>query len=448
MKYYELESSTVELKRDLPKNDQIIKTIIGFCNQQGGKLVIGVGNEGEIIGINDSKINKMMEFIDKTIYEASTPSIIPRIYAQRIGEKSLLIIEVSAGMNKPYYLKSEGIEKGVYVRLGRSTLRATEELIKELRWQSMGIDFERLPIYESEKEELDLKKFENFLHERINHAKVGVLDEILKAYNLIISEHSKIYPTNAGILLFGKNPPKFFSEAMIICSHFKGISGREAIASIDCEDSLFEQFQKAYSFILGRLNSSFIIKGPKRQEELEVPPEAIREALLNAIVHRNYHIRAPIKIAIYDDRIEIFSPGQFVGPLNTQNLNLGITYLRNPSICKVFREAGYIEKLGTGFITIFESYAKRRLMSPKVIEGENFIKCILPRKRDRRMKGEVNDFDMILELFKTKKEIRVKDVVQSLGIAKATAVRKINVLIKAKKVKRFGNTKNVKYFKV
>jgi len=448
MDYYELESSTVELKSDLPKNEQIIKTIIGFCNQQGGKLVIGVNDDGKIMGIDDSRVNKMLEFIDKAIYEASNPPIIPRIYTQRIGDKSLLIIEVSSGMNKPYYLKAEGIERGVYVRLGRSTLRATEDLIKELKWQSRGIDFEKLPLYESKKEDLGLEKIEKFLRERTNHVKINALDEVLKSYYLIVSEHSKIYPTNAGILLFGNNTQKFFSEAMIICSHFKGISGREAIASIDCEDSLFEQFQKAYAFILGRLNKSFVIRGTKREEEFEIPKEAIREALLNALVHRNYHIKAPIKIAIYDDRIEIFSPGQFVGPLNTQNLNLGITYLRNPSICKVFREAGYIEKLGTGFITIFESYAKRRLMRPQIIEGENFIKCILPRKKDGKMRGQLDDFGMILELFKTKKEITVKDVMQSLGMAKATAVRKMNVLIKTRKIKRSGRTKNIKYFKV
>ena len=448
MYFHELESSTVELKRDLPKNDQIIKTIIGFCNQQGGKLVIGVDNDGKVIGIDDAKINKIMEFIDKAIYEASTPPIIPRIYAQRIGEKSLLVIEVSSGMNKPYHLKSEGIEKGVYVRLGRSTLRATEELIKELRWHSSGIDFEKLPFYDSKKEDLNLDKVEKFLRARTNHANIDALDEVLKSYYLIVSEHSKIYPTNAGILLFGNNPQRFFSEAMIICSHFKGVAGREAIASIDCEDSLFEQFQKAYAFVLSRLNKSFFIKGPKRQEELEIPPEAIREALLNAIVHRNYHIKAPIKIAVYDDRIEIYSPGQFVGPLNTQNLNQGITYLRNPSICKVFREARYIEKLGTGFITIFESYANRGLMKPQVIEGDNFIKCILPRKKDKKTKRAINDHEMILELFRVRNEITVKDVMQILGISKATAVRKVNALIKAKKIKRSGNTKNVKYFKV
>ena len=104
-----------------------------------------------------------------------------------------------------------------------------------------------------------------------------------------------------------------------------------------------------------------------------------REALLNAIVHRNYHIKAPIKIAIYENRVEIFSPGQFPGPLDPKNLKTGITYLRNPAICKILRESGYVEKLGSGLITIFESYEKRNLEDPIVIEGENYIKCILPR---------------------------------------------------------------------
>jgi predicted HTH transcriptional regulator len=86
-------------------------------------------------------------------------------------------------------------------------------------------------------------------------------------------------------------------------------------------------------------------------------------------------------VAIYDNRVEIFSPGVFEGPLDTQNLMMGLTYIRNHIICKIFREAGYIEKLGSGFITLFESYEQRGgLYPPQVIEGENFIKCILPRK--------------------------------------------------------------------
>ena len=448
MYYTELESSTIELKREVPKNDQIIKTIIGFCNQNGGKLIIGVNNDGKIIGLSDEKINAIMEHIDKAIYEASYPPIIPRVYAQRIQNKNLLIIEVSSGMNKPYYRKSEGIKKGTYIRLGRNTVMATGEIIEELRWQSMGIDFESIPVYKADKNDLDLKKINLFLTDRKNHGKSKISEHILQSYDLIKSEHSKVYPTVNGILLFGKRPQKYFSEAMIILSHFKGISGRDTIATIDCENTIFEQFDQAYSFILSRLSKSFTITGPKRKEKLEIPKLAIREALLNAIVHRNYHIKAPIKIAIYDNRIEFFSPGQFPGPLNLNNLKEGITYLRNSNICKVFREAGYIEKLGTGFITIFEEYEKSGLEEPTVLEGTNYIKCILPREHKVKSTQDLDDYSKIMNMFKTMDKISANDVAICLAISKSSAIRRLKELMNSKKIKRAGSARAIKYSKI
>lgn len=444
MRYPQNESSTIEWKRELPRNDQIIKTIIGFCNQNGGKIVIGVANSGEIVGIATEIIQKALESLEKMIYEASSPTIIPRIYTQRFGEKCLLIIEVSSGMSKPYYRTSEGLDKGTYIRLGRNTLRANSDMIKEMYWQSHGLDFETLPNHNAKEEDLDSKKIKTFLDNRKNHGNLKYEKSTLLAYHLIKSEHSIFYPTQMALILFGKLPQFFLSEAMIICSHFQGISGRDVIATIDCEGVLFDQFNQCYSFIVSRLPRSFKIRKPKREEQLEIPEIAIREALLNAIVHRNYHIKAPIKVAIYDDRIEIFSPGSFPGPLDLKNLKSGITYLRNPMICKIFREIGYIEKLGTGIITIFESYEKRGLLDPKIIEGENYVKCILPRILKKKVvlnKEEEN----LEKLFVLSTEISVEDVQKILGVSRQTASRKMNKLIKKGFVQRVGKTRSTRY---
>lgn len=445
MKYPETESLVIELKREIPKNDQIVKTVIGFCNQHGGKLVIGVADNGDVVGLAETAIETAMEVIDKALYDACEPHVVPRLYAQRFGDKSVLVIEVSEGMNKPYYRRAEGMEKGTYVRLGRHTLHATTPLIQELQWQSRGIDFEALPTYRATQENLDIDAIKDFLNNRKNHGKTNYNQETLLAYNLITHEQTKIFPTVAGLLLFGRNPQKDFSEAMIICTHFQGIAGREAIASIDCEGTLFSQFKQAYAFITHRLYRSFTIKKLKRKEKLEIPAEAIREALLNMIVHRNYHLKSPAKIAIYDNRIEFFSPGQFPGPMNLQNLCAGITYLRNPIICKIMREAKYIEKLGTGFITIFNSYAKRGLKTPQVIEGENYVKCILPRETTNEKSMIANEPNKLLQLFTTQLEISVQDVVRHLSISRATAVRQLNKLIENNKIERIGQTKSVRY---
>ena len=119
MKFPEQESATLEFKRELPKNDQIIKTIIGFCNQHGGRLIVGVDNDGTIVGLPEEKVQGVLEYLEAAIFQACHPTIIPLIYAQRLGEKTILIIEVSGGMNKPYYIKSEGMEKGDLYSFGK-----------------------------------------------------------------------------------------------------------------------------------------------------------------------------------------------------------------------------------------------------------------------------------------------------------------------------------------
>ncbi|MCC6127689.1 MAG: putative DNA binding domain-containing protein [Chlamydiae bacterium] len=158
MKYPETESSTLELKRELPKNDQIVKTIIGFSNQSGGKLIIGVADGGAIIGIPETEAALAIEYLNHSIYTASTPPILPNVYTQTIDWKTLLIIEVSSGSNKPYFRKQEGIEKGTYIRLGRSTVKATMDLIEELKWQTHGKSFDCMPVYQTNENDLDRKQ--------------------------------------------------------------------------------------------------------------------------------------------------------------------------------------------------------------------------------------------------------------------------------------------------
>lgn len=446
MRYPEAESNTLELKREWPRNNQIIKTIIGFCNTYGGKLVIGVNDDRSIVGISDSEIEEAMEVIDQSIFDACSPHIIPRLYIQHFGERAVLVVEVAEGMNKPYYQRSDGLEKGTYIRLGRHTMRATADMIQELKWQSSGIDFEVLPVYQATMQDLDEDAINEFLANRKNQGTIVLDERVLKSYNILTYDQTKKFPSVLGLLLFCRDPQLYFSEAMIICSHFRGIEGRDTIATVDCNGSLFNQFKQAFAFITERLYRSFTIKKLKREEQLEIPEEAIREALLNAIVHRNYHIKAPTKIAIYDDRVEFFSPGQFPGPIRIDNLQAGITYLRNPAICKILRESSYIEKIGSGFITIFSSYAKRGLKSPQIIEGENYIKCILPRTiEDTTITKTILDTDRILKLFEVRPEISVKDVVQALSISKATAIRRMNELMKDGLVVRQGQTKGIRY---
>jgi len=449
MKYPEQESSTLEFKETFPKNDQIIKTVVGFCNQKGGKLIIGVANDGTIVGVPEDDVNTALEYLEKSIYEATAPPLIPSIGAQRIGDKTILVIEVFPGPQKPYYVRSETLDKGVYVRLGRSTVRAASEMIEELRWQSRGKSYDVMPLYHATLNDLNEQAIQQFLKKRKGKKQIPNDKEALFAYNLAAIEHAQPYPTVAGMLLFGKNPQTLISEAMIICSQFKGIEGREVLATTDCEGTIIQQYEKALNFILSQLNYSFTIPGAKRIEKLEIPEVAIREALLNAIVHRNYYIKSPIKIAIYNNRIEFFSPGDFPGPITEHSLKMGYTYIRNPTIVKIFRELGIVEKLGTGFLTIFNSYEEAGLKEPQIIESENFVKCILPRPtpQDRPMKvvRRGDETALILRLFESATELTIGDIVLATRMPRATVGRKLTLLVTDGTLKKIGTARSTRY---
>ena len=443
MKFPGKESSKLEFKASIPKKDQIINTVIAFCNMHGGKLIIGVNDDGKIIGLPEKEIHELMESLHKAIYSASAPPILPQIYQQNFDEKYLLVIDVSSGMQKPYYKKSLGLEKGTYIRLGRSTVKADADIIEELKLQARGKSYDQTPIHHADKNDLNNEKIEIFLKKRRNGANVSSSDDTLNAYDILIEQHAHIYPTVCGMLLFGKNPQQHITEGYVLCSHFSGIEGREAMATQVCNGTIFEQFDLAYNFIVSRLHKSYTITNKRRIEKLEMPPIAIREALMNALLHRNYHIKAPIKIAIYDNRVEIFSPGVFAGAIDIDQLTSGITYTRNVAIAKILWECGFVEKMGSGFITIFSSFAKEDLVKPEVIEGTNYIKCILYRgKKDKEMTG---DSAQILDLFKRLDEVSRADIVNILNIPKSTAGRLLSNLVESGKIARIGGGRNTRY---
>ena len=175
---------------------------------------------------------------------------------------------------------------------------------------------------------------------------------------------------------------------------------------------------------------------------MEIPEIAVRELLLNAIIHRNYHIRAPSKVAIYENRIEIFSPGSFPSPF--PNLHMGLTDVRNMILCNIFRQAGYIEKLGSGFLTVFDSYAKSGLPDPEIINGDNFVKCILPRQGFGK-REHITEKQKILQLILSTDLLSVSDVISALHIPRSTASRYLGELTAEGKIMRSGQGKGTRY---
>lgn len=333
------------------------------------------------------------------------------------------------------------------------------EFKKELSYNDPIIKtFDTMPVYQAKEDDLDIEKIKRFLAMRKNaaHATFPSLEQAMLAYQIITKEQLHTYPTVCGLLLFGKSPQFFFPEARIMCNYFSGVDmTNPVIASKECLGTLDEQLHQARDFIVSQLYTSWKIVGVLREEKLEIPEVAIREILINAIIHRNYHMPSPGKVALFRNRIEIFSPGNFPGSLSLeQSIKGGLTYLRNQAICKIFREMNLIESYGLGFLKTFASYEQAGIKSPEVIEGVGFIKCVLPRGIPENMLKKSGTQELtiehqhILRLFDTATDIAVTDVIKVLGLTRPTATRRLAQLVKTGHLQRIGKGRGVRYMKI
>ena len=446
MRYPGSESNRLEFKKTIPQNGQILKSVCGFANQFGGELLIGVAADGEVVGVSEEESRRLLQFLDQLIVEGVFPPMVPQIYVRAFDEKLVVAIQVSPGSQKPYYVRNEGPDNGVYIRLGPTTHRASAEMIDLLRWQARGRTFDSMPCFQATGLQLQMASLKKFFANRPS-TPTEPTEALLESYQILVREQGIVLPTYGGLLLFSETPQQYLPESFIICTHYKSRGEREVLATKDCVGPLPQQRNDALDWVLSRLNRSFVIRGLQRTETLEIPLEALREAITNAIIHRNYGIHSTIKISIEADRIEIWSPGGFPGPLDPKQLEQGVACSRNPLISNIFREMGLAEKLGSGFPTIFSSYRKAGLAPPEVIEGTNCVKVILPRTALKTLPsdGPVHDvYRLLLNLG----GVSAEELRTRLPISPTTLRRYLHQLIEQGLVERKGRGKATIYLPI
>jgi ATP-dependent DNA helicase RecG len=435
------ESNRLEFKEKITNSRQVLKTVVAFANLHGGRLMIGVKDNGEIKGV-ESDPQDLMEQLSQMIYTGCTPALIPRFYIESHQDRQIVVCEVSSSGHKPYRVKGE--ENGVYVRVGNTSFRATQDIVEELHWQTQGRSFDSMPNYGILISELEEKNILSVLQRKRIPEASSIPEGIYQSMRLHHEENGSLFPTHAAVLLFHPQPQDFFSEAMTICSVFRGTSGREVLKTQDMEGSLFDQLEQVYEFILKNLSHTLRVgEELKNIRTHEIPPLAIREALVNAYVHRNYHILSPIKVAIYDDRVEIFSPGEFPGPIDPNHIDMGVTYIRNPAIARWFRESGEMEKLGSGLSTIFKEYEDAGLSKPTLREIQRNVKIILPRIPTVGL----NDEDKILGYIQSYGPSGASSIHEQLmHVSKATLGRKLKKMVESGLLVTRGQGKALKYY--
>jgi len=436
--YPDRESKTLEFKSALPNFQTLIRTCVAFANGIGGKIVIGVDDTSKaILGIDNKTRDRVYDEFPNSLYDATSPNLFAEIYEKRFDDLSVMIIEIPYGLKKPVFVKSEGMPKGVYLRAGSSTRKASQEYIDELLRESTPNHFDEekidadISILSKEQIKTALKTVstERLLHEKIIRIKSN--------------REKKYCPTVSGILCFYNQPDQFIPEALIYCTRFHGTSGRNIIQTEAIHGNIEKQIETAFQLVKSWLIRDYQLQNTKLKGRTLVPEDALREAITNALIHRKYWIPGATKIALYDDRLEIFNPGSFPGLFDLNQLGDGTTYLRNPTLARLARRLGVVEKLGTGIHLIFESCRNAGIKKPLYIEGADSVKLIfsfLPNE-----KPTSSDEERLLDLFQIKPEVKLSDVENYLNVSRNTATRKLSRLMDNGKIQRLGRGPAVRY---
>ena len=371
------ESETLEFKRDVPQDAlKYIKDAVAFANSSGGRIVFGVDDDRTVFGVNELCAFKIADRIVDVISNKCTPQIPMITEVASIEDKTVIILSVMMGGSCPYYVKSLGKEYGTYIRVGATSRQAGEDALAELEFAAVGKSFDSQACRGVVATDSDIKKLCNRMY-RV--AKENCLDDAerkkvkkvtptqLEDWGILIRHGSKVLPTNAYALLVGAR--KFHSVTK--CGVFRGETKEIFIDSKECEESLIDQIEFAYDYVKSKINVGMKLIGTHRNEDYEIPPSAFRELIVNAVVHRSYiNPRAmDVMVALFDDRLEIISPGGFLRGITLPMIMAGHSLARNKALAAAFKYMKFIEGWGSGIPRIAKKVVKAGLPP---IEIENF----------------------------------------------------------------------------
>lgn len=358
------EGKTLELKKQLPRGDQLAKTLVAFANTSGGKLVIGVDDQRQVVGVPGNEFD-LMDQIASMLYSQCQPTLLPNIYLETLQGKTLIIVQVHRGSQLPYHLKNQERDQGVYVRLGATNRPASLEMIHELERQRLLQSYDEQAAWQVKLSQLDTAP----LQEAFKQAGKLLDTARMKSLKLIREEQGADRPTHGLMILLG-----LYEQVEIKCSRFKGTSMAIFLDKKEYRGDLFSQLAQTEAFIKNHLNLKAEILSLQRTETYEIPIPAIREALINAVVHRDYsNSGRDIKVGIYDDLLNIVSPGGLPNGLTLEEALKGRSEIRNKVIARVFKELGYIEQWGSGMSRIRELCQKAGNQEPAIHESGDFV---------------------------------------------------------------------------
>lgn len=343
-------------------SDSIAKEICAFSNSSGGKILIGVTDKGEIKGIKSSNALK------SRIYDLSRNFDPPfRVTIEDV--EPLLVIDVEEGAGKPYSVNGK-----FYVRYGANSQQLNRDEIRDFFKDENLISFDaKLNNQFDLAVDLDEERFNRFL-EITRISPVINREKILENLGLLKDKRIK----NAGVLLFCSKVTRFFLNATVNCFLYMGESKFKILDKKEFDGDILSNYNFVMNYLMSHLNTEYIIKSGPREEKLELPEDALREAVLNAIAHRDYFSTASVHINIFKDRVEVVNPGGVMGNMSLADL-FEKSIPRNPLLFGLMERMDLVEKAGSGLVRIEMAMQDYRLEKPLIEADKNWFRITFKR---------------------------------------------------------------------
>lgn len=337
------EGKTIEFKRDLSSPEGVLRSLVAFANTAGGTVLVGVEDRTRHVrGVTEPL--DLEERLANLISDNIAPRLVPELEIIPWRRSHVVAVQVHASPIRPHYLRREGLDAGVYVRVGSTNRKADRELIEELRRFARGESYDEQPLPDLDSEAVDFRAASELF------APVRRLRRTdLQTLRLLTRYQGRQVPTVGGLLLFGRQPEEHFPDAWIQVGRFQGIDRSHILDRAEIRAHLVPAVGEAIAFVEKHALHGADIGRLHRKERWSVPPVAVREAIINAVVHADYTQKgAPIRLAIFDDRVEIENPGLLPFGLTLEDLPRGVSKLRNRVIGRVFNALGLVEQWGSG----------------------------------------------------------------------------------------------------
>lgn len=427
MKYEE--STTVELKSEVTADFK--KEVIALANTDGGTIYIGIYDNGRVAGVSNP--DKVMAQISNMIRDGIRPDLTAYTSIEVMDEDDVKIIRVSVlrGVKRPYHLTDKGLKpSGVFVRHGVSSVPATEEAIRQMLRESDGIAFDKSRC-------LNQNLTFSYTEKYFSDADLPFTVQNRRTLKLIDADG---YYTNAALLLSDQ------CEHSIKCAVYTGTGKIKFKARKEFFGSILKQLDDTYEYLSLNNNQNSTFEGLRRTDHPDYPPEAIREALLNAVIHRDYDFSGSTIINIYENRMEFISLGGLVKGITVTDIMNGVSQPRNPMIADIFYRLELIESYGTGIRRIFESYSDAP-HKPEIRHAAASFVITLPKlTANTEVVSPESQKQEILSLITSRGVISRRDVETNLSVTKSIAVKLLNGLLAEGKIQKTGKAKAVRYF--